>query len=70
MGGQQPDIIIHFLLLIVIGVSIVKTGEDLFGKERFAADGLATQKECEELISLARVSNRLPDSICSERRCH
>ena len=41
---------------LFLGVSVVKTGEDLFGQERFAADGLATEKECEELISLAKVS--------------
>ncbi|KAL4225364.1 procollagen-proline 3-dioxygenase [Mactra antiquata] len=36
------------------GVSIVQKGEDLHGKERFVSDGLSTQKECSELIDLAK----------------
>ena len=42
-------------MLLIPGVSVVQTGEDLFGKERFTADGLATESECQELINLARV---------------
>ena len=36
-------------------MSISKTGDDLYGKERFAADGMATEAECQELIRLAKV---------------
>ena len=56
VGMIQRHVIKPIRVIILLGVSVVKTGEDLFGEERFAADGLATEKECEELISLAKVS--------------
>lgn len=34
------------------GVSIVQSGQELHGKERFVADGLMTEGECQNLISL------------------
>lgn len=36
------------------GVSIIMKDKDLNGSLRFAADGLASQQECEKMISLAR----------------
>ncbi|XP_060578759.1 prolyl 3-hydroxylase 1-like isoform X3 [Ruditapes philippinarum] len=36
------------------GVKITQRGEDLLGKERFVADGLVTEEECQTLIQLAR----------------
>ena len=56
LGVIQSHVLRSIRVIIPLGVSVVKTGEDLFGEERFAADGLATEKECDELISLAKVS--------------
>lgn len=38
------------------GVEVTMTSKDLRGKERFVADGLASDEECETLIELANVS--------------
>lgn len=38
------------------GVEVVSTEKEMLGKERFIADGLASQAECETLIDLANVS--------------
>ena len=38
------------------GYHVVKTEKDLNGPQRFAADGLASKEECEQLIRLANVS--------------
>lgn len=40
-----------------LGVSIVQSGQELHGKERFVADGLMTEGECQKLISLLEVRN-------------
>ncbi|XP_052286889.1 prolyl 3-hydroxylase 1-like isoform X2 [Dreissena polymorpha] len=37
------------------GVKVSLHGEQLFGRERFVADGLSTPAECDQLISLARL---------------
>lgn len=52
------------------GVSVVQTGEDLFGKERFAADGLATETECQELIDLARKHGKSGDGYRGNKFPH
>ena len=40
-----------------LGVSIVQSGQELHGTERFVADGLITEGECQNLISLLEVRN-------------
>lgn len=39
------------------GVEVTMTSKDLRGKERFVADGLASDEECEALIELANVGS-------------
>ena len=38
---------------------MTQQGVELFGEERFVADGLGTQSECDQLIKLAQVSSFL-----------
>lgn len=45
-----------------LGVSIIQSGQELHGKERFVADGLMTEGECQKLISLLEV--RIMRCIC------
>ncbi|XP_060578762.1 prolyl 3-hydroxylase 1-like isoform X6 [Ruditapes philippinarum] len=48
------------------GVKITQRGEDLLGKERFVADGLVTEEECQTLIQLARLVKErtvLPETL-------
>ena len=47
------------LFFLLIGVKMTQQGVELFGEERFVADGLGTQSECDQLIKLAQVSSFL-----------
>ncbi|XP_053383819.1 prolyl 3-hydroxylase 1-like [Mercenaria mercenaria] len=51
MNADNADILQEFHSQ---GVKITQKGDDLQGKERFVADGLVTQEECETLIQLAK----------------
>lgn len=51
---MYAELVAFFLSL---GVSIVQSGQELHGKERFVADGLMTEGECQKLISLLEVRN-------------
>lgn len=51
---MYAELVSFFLSL---GVSIIQSGQELHGKERFVADGLMTEGECQKLISLLEVRN-------------
>ena len=48
-------------------MSIVQSGQELHGTERFVADGLITEGECQNLISLLEVRNMIGRDQCHEQ---
>ena len=48
-------------------MSIVQSGQELHGTERFVADGLITEGECQNLISLLEVRNMIGRYQCREQ---
>lgn len=49
-------------------MSIVQSGQELHGTERFVADGLITEGECQNLISLLEVRNQCHEQ-CTNVYC-
>lgn len=60
---RQPNSASLQILLDNMGYSIIMTETQLNGPERFAADNVLTEKQCQALIKLANVSRDVTLSI-------